>query len=219
MSSNSTWQFTVDLSDINLHGGRAPTVECSVVVEVFKTESRVTRAGDTRCIFYARVTQGPQEGCVITSGLNIPVDPTLANVEKTGRSMDELAKNARILKRFLGKMLLSCGFSEKSICKSNLTISHKTFLGRKGFVHFVPAPEGGRYSEVNWLPEEQFDKIEYEAEESTPQGAPNVWSPPAVPSEVAVAVEPAVVDVAPSEEPPPLSATSDSEDPLSFLTL
>jgi hypothetical protein len=209
MSSN-TWQFTTSLADINLHGGRSPTEECFVQVKVFQTEYRVTRAGDDRCIFYTRVVAGPHEGCVITDGLNFPVAPTDENAQRTGKSMDELAKMYKSSNRFLGKMLVSCGFSEKAIKKKSLTISNKTFMGREGYLHFVPAPEGGRYSEVNWLSKERYLELTNQEPTATSEPAPEA-------APVIANVAPVEVDVAPPQEEAAPIPTGESEDPLDFM--
>jgi hypothetical protein len=211
--SSDTWKFTTSLADINLHGGRSPTEECFVQVKVFQTEHRVTRAGDDRCIFYTRVTTGPHEGCVITDGLNFPIPATEETSARTGKSMDELAKLYKSSNRFLGKMLVSCGFSEKAIRKPTLTISNKTFMGREGYLHFVPAPEGGRYSEVNWLSKERY----LELTNQTP--APVSSQPAPVPEAAPVVanVAPVEVDAAPPQEEAVSIPTSESEDPLDFM--
>ena len=124
--------------------------------------------------------------------------------------MDELAKMYKSSNRFLGKMLVSCGFSEKAIKKKSLTISNKTFMGREGYLHFVPAPEGGRYSEVNWLSKERYLELTNHEPTATSEPAPEA-------APVIANVAPVEVDVAPPQEEAAPIPTGESEDPLDFM--
>lgn len=190
---SSDWEFKADFSNVAAAGmGSAPTEECYVIVKVFNSEVRDTQRGDKRCILRCMVTEGPQANAVITDGMNFPT-----------------AENFERVLRYWKAMLLSLGIDRKALDKGEVKINGKTVLGRTGFVHFLPAPEGG-YSSVRWLTKDQFTMLTKGAEPTAPAAVKKKAAPaPAPEPKVEAAPEP-IVEAAPE---------ADEADPLGFLTL
>lgn len=184
---SSDWSFTADFTNVTAAGmGGAPTEEAYCKVKIFSSEVRETAKGNKRVIFRCMVTEGKHASAVITDGQNFPTPEN------------------QICLRYWKALLTSIGVTQKALAKKEVKINGKSLMGREGFVHFIPAPEGG-YSQVRWLSEQQFKTLSAKEEAMSPAPAP--------------AKEPAPieVDAAPAEEPEVVPVAADSDDPLDFL--
>jgi len=195
---SSDWEFKADFRNVAAAGmGGAPTVECYVPVKIYNTEVRETAAGNKRCIFRCMVTDGPQASCAITDGLNFP----------TG---NEDPKKSPL--RYWKGLLTSIGVNQNLLDKAEVKVNAKTVLGKIGYVHFLPAPEGG-YSQVRWLAKEQFDLLSGKAEpvEATPPKPAK-----AKPAKAKAKVAKAEPKAEPVEEEESVEVV-ESNDPLDFM--
>jgi len=190
---SSDWSFTADFTNVTAAGmGGAPTEECYCKVKLYASEIRETAKGAQRVVFRCMVTEGKHASAVITDGQNFPTPEN------------------QICLRYWKALLTSIGVTAKALAKKEVKINGTSLMGREGFVHFIPAPEGG-YSQVRWLSAQQFKTLSAKQVVEEPEAAP------AKKAKKAKKVAPIEVDAAPEEEPEVVPVAADSDDPLDFL--
>jgi hypothetical protein len=183
------WSFKATFDDVRPAGGsRQLATEGFYQVKIRDTEARETKAGNARALFRLIVMEGPEKGAPTTFGLNLPTAP------------DDWVRS------YWMSLLISLGADEDKLRLKEMTIDGSKLVGKTGYIHFTPAPEGG-YPAFRWLGQADYEFQMKLAE--TP--------PTAVEEEV----------VASSPEAPATTgnngvsngAASNDGDPLSFLEI
>ena len=186
------WSFKTTFDDVRPAGGsRQLATEGFYRVKIRDTEARETKAGNARALFRLIVMDGPEKGAPTTFGLNLPTAP------------DDWVRS------YWMSLLISLGAAEDKLRVKEMTIDGSKLIGKLGYIHFTPAPEGG-YPAFRWICQEDY---EFQMKLAT--------TAPATPIVEEEKKEVAVEDTGSNgvSSKGAAAAASDDSDPLSFLEI
>jgi hypothetical protein len=130
----SSWKFKIDFSDTVVNA--PPPIEGVYKVKVVSTELYESQAGNPRIRVNGQVCEGPQRGCTINEGFNIPKGPD-----------DNVI-------RFWMQFLISLGHESSDLRKKftgKLELKPSDIEGREGYCHYTPPTEDGGYPGRRWI--------------------------------------------------------------------
>lgn len=190
------WSFKTTFDDVRPAGGsRQLATEGFYLVKIRDTEARETKAGNARALFRLIVMDGPEKGAPTTFGLNLPTAP------------DDWIRS------YWMSLLISLGAAEDKLRLKEITIDGGKLIGKLGYIHFTPAPEGG-HAAFRWICQEDYEfQMKLAATASPPGGGSQE---PIVEEKEAVAVKDSGSNGVSSKGE---VAAPDESDPLGFLEI
>jgi len=138
-----------DFSGVSLN--ESPAEEGIYPVEIEYVDGYVTKTGNKRVTFKAKVCEGESKGCVIKDGINLPTMKSqgvkkvwLGFFRSLGMSPAEVAD---VFGGMSGKGDENAEFYAECI--------GKVIVGLKGYCYYAPAVEEGGWPTRNWLTPQQ----------------------------------------------------------------
>lgn len=137
---NRNWSFDINLSGIEAPTGKAMTDLPKGFYQIQITDMYINETSNPdRVVIKTVVTDGAYKGMVRTDGLNRP-------------------KSAEDKVRYYWRALAeSVGYSPTELDAGNISFRPESFVGRQGYIHFVPKDksakkgEPGFYEDITWL--------------------------------------------------------------------
>lgn len=138
--------FNFDFSNTTIN--RPPSCEGVFAVKITEMEAYESQTGNARIRIKAAVCEGPQEGCTINDGINLPTAPDSKVLGIWLRFFASLGMTPAEVKEAFAK-----DFKTKEDAAEHIA---KVCVSLKGYCYYAPAVDDNSWPTRKWVTADQY---------------------------------------------------------------